>query len=113
MGVCRDEGATCSNGTCQRQGFPNNPCALISDCSVFYTCDINQGHCTPPPTLGGDCTNGDCPVGSYCMNAVLGANTCTPYTADNAPCMEGVECASGRCVGPDLMQTCAPIVACD
>ena len=106
--LCRDEGDTCVDGTCQPVRFPRNPCMQDTDCSRYYACDLGIDQCSDLPMIGGDCTNADCPAGSYCNNQGLGTSTCMVYTADNAPCMNGFECASGQC-----QTTCLPLAACE
>jgi hypothetical protein len=114
-GRCRDEGVTCSAGTCVAAGLDGAPCSAAADCSRFYACDAT-GHCAPGPRLGEACTFYCFDPDAYCD---LKVGTCIARAPDGTPCgsqfgRNDNACRSRYCV-PDAdprLGTCGSPAAC-
>lgn len=97
-GSCAACDASCASPkTCTSQGCLN-PCAQLTDCDSFHTCD--QSLCVPKKPTGAACSrNIDCLAGA-CTGGVCG-------NAADAPCVRSTDCIAGvcaadkRCAAPD------------
>lgn len=109
---CRDDGATCSGGTCAKMGLAGAPCTTRKDCSPYYQCDAT-GKCAEGAHVGDACTSSlDCfDAGTYCAipnGATEG--TCAQQLPDGSACQADRDCSADNCEESNSM--CQPITTC-
>ena len=92
------KGLTClalesDSGVCQRASVQNGPqpegvdveigepCNILARCKLGAFCSPDTHTCVPGLSVGADCHDGVCAVGSYCKSF-----TCTPLLSEGAPC---------------------------
>jgi hypothetical protein len=111
-GVCTATSNSCTAYACNSTNTAcASSCSLPTDCAAGYKCVA--GKCETLPGLGAPCTvPGDCATGTFCVDKVccgksscgdakdwscaIVAGTCTKRLG--APCGDGAECGSAKCV---------------
>lgn len=88
---------TCSGALMSRQGT----CAAAGACSGPSGSDTGfcYSDCTPGPSI---ISTGGCPTGFRCQMLDPGTNLCFRDCDATHPCPSGMDCNSGRCIGPLL-----------
>lgn len=92
--MCPD-GSTCVAGVCGPSPVAGEMCGIEYDCAPGVLCDATVT-CSPPSTVGGECSVAICAPGLVCRGSLL----CEEPVGDGAECFSDIDCIpTHRCNG--------------